>query len=872
MQKIGKYEITGELGTGGFGKVYKALDPTVGRVVAVKVLNVQDDPTQVKRFRAEATTSARLQHKNIVTVHEFGEDRGKHFLVMEYLDGQNLHRLIREPNQLPTLQKLQIMSEVAQGLHYAHIHDVVHRDVKPANIMWLSDGSVKVMDFGIARLMHSASTRLTRTGSMIGTMQYMAPEQFTSDSPDARCDIWAYGVVLYEFLTGTNPFDAANALQVMYLVTQGDHSSLMSFPDRPAGLAALMRRLLAKSPDDRYATMEDAQFDLDQVIAELKKTQVGSLEHGAGKMIQEGRLSEALSVVRQILELDQSHETARRWRRDLTDRIRTQSQQVRIQELADQAEARAAERDYTAAAEHLDAALRIDPNNTAVRARLEEIRSEAERVRRAASLVAEARIALQQQALTTAFEHASQAAQEDPRNAEAVAFFDQVKSMVERRELETRRKGALSKAKGLILVQDYASAARVLEEWSQQHPGDPEVQEKLDQAKRLQATFETQTKVEAAIVEAKEMIRRGSFRRALEILKGLDQQIPEVAGLVTYARDQLAAEAKASRNRDQERQTILRLVGDCRGLLLAGNLDQAATRSNDLSKQYPNDQLVAELREEVARKIQDWREQRRRTAESLIEQGRANAVREAIAEIEGLIGRGMHLPALAAANAALERFPKDAKIAQLRQEAQTALDRRPTSQIRTPDAPPKPVAAAPIPGVPARVDPPQKTSVSSRTLLLIAAVVLVVALVVAYFAFGAPSAAHEPGSQTNPAEGAAKTASAPVPPPRSPGQTEPKAVKTKTPADPAPSKPTVPSEGSLAWTGDLDANQELDLGSNSGVTGTLPGVPITITEVHPTTVQVVSPPGPQNQWRHLVVRNDGSRKSYILVKWALAKK
>src|ERR1022692_3830884 len=306
MDRIGKYEITGELGTGGFGKVYKALDPTVGRVVAVKVLNVQDDPVLVKRFQAEATTSASLQHKNIVTVHEFGEDRGKQYLVMEYLDGRNLQSLIREKTPVPMLDKLRIMAQVSQGLHYAHNHDVVHRDVKPANIMWLSDGGVKVMDFGIARLMHDAGTRLTQTGSMIGTLQYMAPEQFTTGTADARCDIWSYGVVLHEFVTGTNPFDSPNALQVMFLVTREDSSPMLSLPETPAGLTPLVKRLLSRSRDDRYPSMEEVWFDLEQVILELKQGQVESLERQAGTLMQENRHGEALSVVRQILELDQS--------------------------------------------------------------------------------------------------------------------------------------------------------------------------------------------------------------------------------------------------------------------------------------------------------------------------------------------------------------------------------------------------------------------------------------------------------------------------------------------------------------------------------------------------------------------------------------
>src|SRR5579863_67189 len=223
MESIGKYQITGELGSGGFGRVYKALDPTVGRVVAIKVLNVQDDPALIMRFEAEAKTSANLQHKNIVIVHEFGEQiiderHKKQFLVMEYLSGKNLQEIINEKIPIAPLDKLLIMSEVAQGLQFAHEHGVVHRDVKPANIMRLSDGSVKIMDFGIARLMRGVNTRLTQAGIMIGTPQYMAPEQFTSDTSDERCDIWAYGVVFYEFLAGINPFHGDNAPQMIFRV------------------------------------------------------------------------------------------------------------------------------------------------------------------------------------------------------------------------------------------------------------------------------------------------------------------------------------------------------------------------------------------------------------------------------------------------------------------------------------------------------------------------------------------------------------------------------------------------------------------------------------------------------------------------------
>jgi formylglycine-generating enzyme required for sulfatase activity/tetratricopeptide (TPR) repeat protein len=593
----------------------------VGRPVAIKVLNVQDDPVLVKRFKAEAMTSANLQHKNIVTIHEFGEDGGKQFLVMEYLEGRNLHLLIKEGTPLPALDKLLIMSEVCQGLEYAHKHGVVHRDVKPANIMRLSDGSVKIMDFGIARLVRDVNPRLTQTGYMIGTPPYMAPEQFASEAADAQCDIWAYGVVLYEFLSGTNPFDASSAPQVMYRVTTED-PPILSIPQQPAGLTPLLNKLLAKARKDRYSSMEEVRFDLELVIRELKQAHVESLSRSAEALIHEDRLDEALSVVRQILELDRSNVAAHGWRKELSGRIRMRSLKLRVKELVEQAEAEASARQYGTAADKLEEALGLDGDNSSIRRRMEEFRAEWEKIQRAAALVAEARMELDRQALTSAFEHASEAAAADPASAAARALIDEVRAAMERRELEARRKGALSKANGLILVQDYAAAAAVLRELAEQFPGDPEIQAKLEETKRLEAAYAAQLRVDAAVNESKEMIRRGSYQRAIDVLHGIDPRNPQVSGLLAYAREQLAAEAEAARQRDDERRAIRHMVEACRALLLAGNLDAAAARSAELAAKYPAGAGVAELREEVARQVRE-RDERRREAERLLEEQRA---------------------------------------------------------------------------------------------------------------------------------------------------------------------------------------------------------------------------------------------------------
>ncbi len=176
-KEIGRYKVQEELGRGGFGRVYRAYDPTVGRPVAIKILTDVSADTQT-RFRNEAMVAGNLRHKNIVTVYEYGSYEGLPFLAMEYLEGEDLHHILASHKPLTLLEKCAIMSQVADGLCYAHANGVVHRDMKPANIMVLRDGTVKIMDFGIARLTSTPdATRLTQQGYLIGTLRYMAPEQ-----------------------------------------------------------------------------------------------------------------------------------------------------------------------------------------------------------------------------------------------------------------------------------------------------------------------------------------------------------------------------------------------------------------------------------------------------------------------------------------------------------------------------------------------------------------------------------------------------------------------------------------------------------------------------------------------------------------------
>jgi serine/threonine protein kinase len=374
MERISKYQILGELGKGGFGTVYRANDPGMGRVVAIKVLKAQDDPELGRRFQSEARLAASLRHPNIVIVHDFGEENGRLYLVMEYLDGTTIGDLIAAKTPLPTTEKLTIMLGAALGLKAAHERGILHRDVKPANIMRLSDGSVKLMDFGIARALTSEDTRLTQTGLVIGTPAYMAPEQFTGEGEtDALCDIWAYGVVLYEFLTGTNPFYAPSLVQISYRLATVAPPALGDYvPGLPARLEEVMRRLLSKTRADRYQSMEDVCFDLEAILLELRQPEIDRLIADGEELIAGRHLDEAQSVVRRVLEMDRSNAWARQRRGQIQEIARIRA---RVKELIEQATRAGAEAEAAAC---LQEALQLDPSNNKAQNRLSEIRASQE--------------------------------------------------------------------------------------------------------------------------------------------------------------------------------------------------------------------------------------------------------------------------------------------------------------------------------------------------------------------------------------------------------------------------------------------------------------------------------------------------------------
>ncbi len=265
ISTLGRYEILAELGQGAMGTVYQARDPLLDRIVAIKTVNLMLPKEEVAeyeaRFYQEAKAAGQLSHPNIVTVYDIGKSEKLAYMAMELLEGKELRSLLAARTPIPVAHALEIAAQVADGLQYAHERGIVHRDIKPANIMVLTDGAVKITDFGIARMRNNEVK--TMTGMILGSPKYMSPEQVSGKRADSRSDIFSLGVVLYEMITGTSPFVADNIHGVMYQTLNFNPPAPRTLnPELPDVLNFISAKALAKNLDDRYQRAKDFANDL----------------------------------------------------------------------------------------------------------------------------------------------------------------------------------------------------------------------------------------------------------------------------------------------------------------------------------------------------------------------------------------------------------------------------------------------------------------------------------------------------------------------------------------------------------------------------------------------------------------------------------
>jgi len=267
VTKAGRYEFLGELGRGAMGVVYKAMDPVIGRTVAVKTIRLSEEgtglsrPELLTRFQTEARAAGLLTHPNIVVVFDAGEEDGLYYITMELVEGKSLQALLDGGHAFPLPRTLRIMEQTCSALQFAHERNVIHRDIKPANLMLTADDTVKVTDFGTAKILQFGTVQ--QTAHVMGTPSYMSPEQVKGRAVDGRSDIFSLGVMLYEMVTGEKPFPGQNITTVIYKIVNEDPVPPRQIdPSIHPGISAVIMKALVKEPDQRYQSCREMQEDL----------------------------------------------------------------------------------------------------------------------------------------------------------------------------------------------------------------------------------------------------------------------------------------------------------------------------------------------------------------------------------------------------------------------------------------------------------------------------------------------------------------------------------------------------------------------------------------------------------------------------------
>jgi serine/threonine-protein kinase len=601
-------------------------------------------PGLVKRFDVEARSTASLQHPNIVTIYDFGDQDGSPYLVMEYLEGVSLHSVLASHAETLSLaNKLNICIEVCNGLNYAHERGIIHRDIKPANIMLLNDGGVKIVDFGIARI---GDTGISRT-EIVGTIQYMSPEQFQSLPLDRRTDIFSTGVVLYQLLTGVVPFQAVGEAAIMYQIVHDNPPPLSTYlRDYPAELDAILAKALAKNREQRYLTGREFTFDLIAIAEKQQQSEVMHWLKRAQAAIERTEWVKAEDCLRQVLAIDRRHKQAHQLLNLVQVKIRQQRRTEQVRKLQIQADQAFLEQRYDDALAIIDQAIGIDETNqdlTSLRKSIQEAKTrsarfnaalrkaeeahqagafqeakeaveealrlepqetsakalqiiilkkfqEEERQRKMLSLLGTAREQITGRDLIGAFETLKEAELIDPSSIELFSLLKVVNTArdEQKRKLEIeRRTHAIEEA---LAREDYAAAVSFAGEGLQRYPQDQGLSRLKTLAEKEHRRVQLKTYAKEQFLAANGLLESGNTQDALSIIENALQNVPGDPQLETIR--SLAQERLAAQKVEKEKHQLITRVQD----LFAAEQFAEATRILEGARgEFPGSDEIATL-------------------------------------------------------------------------------------------------------------------------------------------------------------------------------------------------------------------------------------------------------------------------------------
>jgi len=658
VQKIGKYEIVAELGQGGMGVVYKARDPYIGRLVALKTITPElvSDPEILKRFYREAQSAGTLQHPNIVTIYDLGEADGRPYIAMEFVEGESLQSIINRRARIPLAAKLKLVQQFCEGLGHAHKHGFVHRDVKPANILVTNDGNVKVVDFGVVRL---ESTNFTKTGMFLGTIHYASPEQINDGYVDSRSDLWSVTCVVYEFIAYKKPFDGSNIAAIVARVLRTEPEPLSRCcPGVPADLDQVISKGLKQNLDERYQSLDEMLGDLLPIANGLQQSFIGDMLLEAKDLRDKGDFSGAQEKVRAVLILDNTRGEAKRLHTEISAELLRLAPATKAKKLVAEAEQALSRGEYAEALRILGQAAELNPADTQARNLKEKALQEQERVRALREALTSGQWAMKQGDLTGAEQELHRALQLDQSNSQAAELLEQIQQDRLAREQGFRLKEGLWQTDNLVSAGKYEEAQSRLLELQQDFPTSDEVNLKL----RILAPLIRSRKL---VQDGKRAFQQGEYAEAARVLAealGLDPQDKEAREL----------KERALQERDRLRQVREALSSGQRAMRQgdASTAEQEFQRALQLDPTNPQAiSLCEQFRQAQAARQRELRFRKAlQQSDHLVAEGNFDDAQRVLLELQ------QEFPDSAELDRVLLLLGQQMKVARLLEEAQLAFD------------------------------------------------------------------------------------------------------------------------------------------------------------------------------------------------------
>src|SRR5580704_9018644 len=582
LRRLGKYEILGELGRGAMGVVYRARDPIINRLVALKTISsaVASDPSLLERFYREAQSAGGLQHPNIVTIHDMGDDHGTPYIDMELIEGHSFEHMIASRTPEPISLKLEYAIQACRAFDYAHKRGIIHRDIKPGNVMLSKLGTVKVVDFGIARVLETSHTK---SGIIMGTFAYMSPEIYNGEHADARSDIFSFGVLLSEFICYSKPFPGDSPATFMQSICLQEPKPLLEMaPECPASLGAVIDKMLLKKVSERYQTMEDLLLDLEPICRSLQVETVVELIAQSRELIQREEFLQARDLLRQVQKLDFGNAQARALLVKVDAVLKKQQIRPKVQQLVENGIQALGAGKLDEAMALATNALELDSSFEPAQELLRNAQQEADRAKLVKEKLQSARQRLAEGLLDDVESLIAPVLEREPANPQALGLQQQVLEERVRRQKLHRLLENMQRARDLWTHQKYDECIDLLTGLEKEFPEEEDIRKLMETAREDRAEHHRQLILE----QARNLLTARHYGACEELLFGLQKEFPnddEIPKLLAAVRE------------DQAQQRKAESLAEARNLLASKRHEESISLLSELGKEFPNDEEIGKL-------------------------------------------------------------------------------------------------------------------------------------------------------------------------------------------------------------------------------------------------------------------------------------